>query len=55
MRYINSIEWGPTGLGWGYIIRGEIGRRFYIDYPKREAVYKYNQECKRRRKASKAM
>lgn len=42
MKYINLIEQNDSTI----VIRGLIGKRIYVYYTKREAVRKYNKECK---------
>lgn len=44
-RYIYSVQW-ISGVNCGYSVRGRIGTRFYIMYPLKEAITRYNAEAK---------
>ena len=40
-KYIYSIRW-CSGVDCGYAVSGCIGTRFYMMYPLKEAIRKYN-------------
>lgn len=44
-KYIYSIRW-CSGVDCGYSVRGRIGTRFYMMYPLKEVIRKYNTEAK---------
>lgn len=44
-RYIYRIEW-ISGVNCGYAVSGCIGRMFYMMYPLKEVIRKYNKEAK---------
>lgn len=46
-RYIRYISW-CNGVNCGYEVRGCIGTRFYIMYPLKEVIQRYNEEAKSR-------
>ena len=44
-RYIYSVQW-VSGVNCGYSVRGCIGTRFYIMYPLKEVITRYNAEAR---------
>ena len=44
-RYIYYISW-CNGVNCGYSVSGCIGTRFYMMYPLKEVIKKYNEEAK---------
>ena len=44
-RYIHYISW-CNGVNCGYSVRGCIGTRFYMMYPLKEVIKRYNEEAK---------
>lgn len=48
-RYIRSVWRLRNG---GLEINGEVGTRVYYDYPRREAITRYNSEAKASRKGA---
>ena len=44
-RYIDYISW-HSGMNCGYSVSGCIGTRFYMMYPLRIVIKKYNEEAK---------
>ena len=45
-RYIRWISW-CNGVNCGYSVSGCIGTRFYMMYPLKTVIKKYNEEAKR--------
>ena len=48
-KYIYSIRW-CSGIDCGYAVSGCIGTRFYMMYPLKEVVRKYNADARSRKK-----
>ena len=46
-RYIRYISW-CSGINCGYEVSGSIGRIFYMMYPLKEVIKRYNSEAKAR-------
>lgn len=44
-RYIYSVQW-VSGINCGYSVSGCIGTKFYMMYPLKEVVRRYNAEAK---------
>ena len=44
-RYIYSVQW-ISGINCGYSVSGCIGTKFYMMYPLKEVIRKYNTEAK---------
>ena len=44
-RYIYSIQW-VSGVNCGYSVSGCIGTKFYMMYPLKEVIKRYNEEAK---------
>ena len=44
-KYIYSIRW-CSGVDCGYAVSGCIGTQFYMMYPLKEVIRKYNTEAK---------
>ena len=44
-KYIYSIRW-CSGVDCGYAVNGCIGTKFYMMYPLKEVIKRYNAEAK---------
>lgn len=44
-KYIYSIRW-CSGVDCGYLVSGCIGTKFYMMYPLKEVIKRYNMEAK---------
>ena len=45
-KYIYSVRW-CSGVDCGYAVSGSIGTRFYMMYPLKEVIKKYNAEARK--------